>query len=88
MSDTTKHTVVRPIYEIADDIRRCWPNPNYAVIPYLNAMDCLMDVSDMFGLDTGRAIISYFLNHADSWRSADGQRIRAELKSMITSEAQ
>lgn len=73
----------RPLNAIAADIRKCWLRPNYAAKPYLEAMAQLRSVNDMFGYDTAASVLRYFLSNATSWRGADAQRIKAEIKSIL-----
>lgn len=73
----------RPIREIAREISRKWIPVNYAAFPYLQAMFCLENINDNYGLDSGDSIVRYFLGNAQGWRGDDAKRIKAELKSML-----
>lgn len=73
----------RPICAIAADIRRHWPRVNYAAVPYLSAMANINDIGDMYGYDTARSVIAYFLGNAGTWKGDDARRIKAELKAML-----
>lgn len=70
----------RTLREIAGEIRKCWPNPNFAAKPYLNALRDLDYVTESYGSDSAKSIIAYFLSNAGSWRGEDAKRIKAELK--------
>jgi len=72
----------RPIFEIAADIRAHWANPNYAAVPYLDAMSYLITPSDAYGHDSAKSIILYFLNNAKSFKGEDARRIKTELKKL------
>lgn len=74
---------VRPLSTIATEISRLWEKPNYAAIPYLNAMRSMSSVNENYGYDDGRGIVLYFLSNAGSWRGDDARRIKAELKAMV-----
>jgi hypothetical protein len=80
---------VRPIYEIAAEIRKLWrkkdgtPNVWFGAVPYLEAMECLDKVTDMFYDDTAKSVVIYFLSNASTWCGDDARRIRAELRSMF-----
>lgn len=82
-------TDTRSLSVIARDIRMHWvkkdgtPNVNYAAEPYLHAMFSLRDANDMYGCDTAKSIVLYFLSNASSFRGPDAKRIKAELKSLI-----
>lgn len=80
----TKH---RPIDEIAQEITKLWKNINFTALPYLNAMRS-MEYSDnihkaMYGHDSGKQIILYFLSNASTWRGADARRIKKELNKIV-----
>lgn len=73
---------MRPIYEIAAEIRKDWKNISPYAAPYLEAMFTLYDINDNYFLDSGRSIVSYFLANAGSWRGETAKRIKAELRAM------
>lgn len=73
----------RSLYEIAREVRKTWPNVNYAAKPYLQAMATLSSVKDYYGCDSGDSIVRYFLSNATTWKGEDARRIKAELKKMI-----
>lgn len=73
---------IRPLYEIAADVRRDWRPVNYAAAPYLKAMECLTSVSDSYLYDDARSIVLYFLSNARSWKGETAKRIKAELRAM------
>jgi hypothetical protein len=72
----------RPIYEIAEEIRKDWKNVNYAAKPYLDAMQSLDKITDNYIMDSGKSIVAYFLCNASQWRGDVAKRIKAELKKM------
>ena len=74
---------VRPLYQIAADIRKNWKPVNYAAKPYLEAMECLTSLNDAYGADSGRTAVLYFLSNASSWRGDVARTIKAELNSML-----
>ncbi len=73
----------RPLYVIAKDIRSSWNKVNYAAKPYLEAMEELTNISDMFMHDTAQSVVRYFLSNASSFRGEDAKRIKLELKAML-----
>lgn len=74
----------RPLYEVAEDIRRTWgAKVKYSAKPYLDAMSDMDKVSDPYGFDSGDSVVRYFLSNATGWRGEDAKRIKAELKAMI-----
>lgn len=81
--EAAKPTKVRLLMHIALDIQKHWRNPNFSAVPYLNAMACLLTISDSYGEDSARSIVTYFLSNAKAWRGEDARRIKAELNAML-----
>jgi hypothetical protein len=73
----------RPIYAIARDIRRAWPNVNYAARPYLDAMRALNQIDDYYGFDDAHDIVLRFLGNASSFRGEQAKALKAELRAMV-----
>jgi hypothetical protein len=76
-------TVKRSISLIAAEIRRDWKKPNYAAIPYLEAMQDIEEITDKFGADDARGIVLYFLSNATGWRGPVAKSIKAELRAIV-----
>ncbi len=76
-------TEYRPLSTIAAEIRRDWKKPNYAAVPYLEAMGQLDTINDNFDHDPARQIVAYFLGNATSWRGETAKRVKAELNKML-----
>lgn len=73
---------MRPIYEIAYEIRKDWKNVNYAAKPYLDAMMSLDSIDDSYGWDSAKSVVLYFLCNAGTWKGETARRIKKELKEM------
>ena len=73
---------MRPLYAIAEDIRRDWKKPYFGAIPYIEAMMSLDKITDRYGYDDGYGVVMYFLSNATSWRGAMARSIKAELKEL------
>ncbi|QNJ55358.1 hypothetical protein SEA_LITTLEFELLA_47 [Gordonia phage LittleFella] len=73
----------RPIYEIAGDVKDNWSNVSPYAEPYLKAMLTLNSITNYYGQDSAKSIISYFLANAQGWRGPHARRIKAELKELI-----
>jgi len=73
---------MRPLYEIAREIRKDWQKVNYAAKPYLDAMASLGSIEGKYHYDSGKSVVLYFLSNASSWRGENAKRIKAELRSM------
>jgi hypothetical protein len=78
----SRRTASRSISEIARDIRREWANVNFAAVPYLDAMMDLDSIDDMYGADSAKSIIAYFLSNASSFRGERAKELKEELKSL------
>lgn len=76
-------TTNRPIHEIAFEIKSLWKNVYFGAAPYLSAMLRLSSVEDMYGYDSAKSIILYFLSNASTWRGDDARRIKAELNKLV-----
>lgn len=73
---------VRPLYEIAAEIRKDWKKVNYAAVPYLDAMSSLSSIKDNYYYDSGVSVVLYFLCNANSWRGEVARRVKKELNVM------
>ena len=83
MNTQTTTTTPRPLYEIANEIKRDWQNVYFGAVPYLRALSSLIRISDHYGYDSAKSIIAYFLSNAATWRGDTARRVKAELKAMI-----
>lgn len=91
MTNTTATTTVRPLYIIANEIINDWhvtaKNGIYfGAKPYLDAMRSLDNISDNYGMDSGKSIVLYFLSNASTWRGETAKRVKAELNAMLKSK--
>ena len=75
----------RTFQQIARDIKSAWLNVYYGAVPYLEAMLTLdtSDPNDTYMYDTAGDIVRYFLANAQTFRGADANKLKAELKSML-----
>lgn len=74
---------MRPIYDIAYDIKRDWKKPYFGAVPYLDAMLQLESINDKYMYDSAKSIVLYFLSNANTWRGETAKRVKAELKAML-----
>ena len=74
---------MRPIYDIAYDIKQDWKKPYFGAVPYLDAMLQLESINDKYICDSAKSIVLYFLSNANTWRGDTAKRIKAELKAMV-----
>ena len=78
---------MRSISTIARDISKAWPKPNYAAVPYLDAMRSLESVTDNYGYDSGRSVVLYFLSNAATFKGEQAKALKAELKAALNAKA-
>lgn len=71
------------LYELAAVIKRDWAKPNYAAVPYLDAMQSVEDMNSPYGADDGKTIVAYFLSNASTWRGDTAKAVKAELKKRL-----
>jgi hypothetical protein len=82
-------TTNRPLYEIANEIRKNWTKANsgsalyFGAVPYLDAMSSLDKMSDNYGMDSARSIVAYFLANASTWKGETARNIKKELNAML-----
>ena len=74
---------MRAIRDIAKEIDNTWSNVSNASRQYLDAMHEMDAIEEMYGCDTGKSIVIYFLCNAQGWRGADARRIKKELSDLI-----
>ncbi len=73
----------RPLYEIAAEITADWKPVWFGAVPYVEAMGCLTSLDQMYGMESGRIIVSYFLSNAKLWRGDTAKRIKRELRAIL-----
>ncbi len=74
-------TAVRPLNVIAREIRQDWGAKMYfGAKPYVDAMSTLNTINDMYGMDSAKSIVLYFLANAQTWRGPKAKEVKAELK--------
>ena len=84
MKKTNSDKQVRPLYEIAKEIREDWGSKIYfGAKPYLGAMLTLNSINDRYMCDNADTMVRYFLANASTWKGEVAKRIKAELKKML-----
>ena len=73
----------RPLYKIAEEIRRDWVKVPASANAYLIPMAQLNSVEDDYGLDSARSVCLYFLANASTWRGEKARAIKSELKDIV-----
>lgn len=72
----------RSIAEIAREINQVWNPVHIDAKPYLNAMLSIKSPNDLYGKDTGKDIIEWFLHYSDKWVCSDSIRLKRELRNL------
>lgn len=84
---TTPKALERPLYEIADEIRRDYRKQGkpvfYAAVPYLDALGSLDTLDDSFYEDSAVSVVNYLLGNLNTWRGETARRVKDELKSAL-----
>lgn len=75
--------MVRSLSTIAATIRNDWVKPYFGAVPYISAMRELDSIHDMYGADSAKSIVIYFLSNSSTWKGDKAREIKAELKQMI-----
>jgi hypothetical protein len=73
----------RQVKTIANEILKNWKKPYYGAMPYLEAMQNLHTINDMYMYYDGKSIVRYFLANASTFKGDDAKRLKLELKSML-----
>ena len=71
------------ISDIASIVSRDWKNIYFGARPYLDAMYSMSKITDDYGMDSGRSIVTYFLSNAQAWRGPVAKAVKTELKKRI-----
>ena len=74
---------MRPLYEIANDIRNDWTKVSPYALPYLEAMEDLYSIEDRYLFDSAKSVVLYFLSNATGWKGEVAKSIKSELKDMV-----
>jgi len=77
-----KKTTVRPLYEIASEIRKDWKPICPHAQAHLVAFDNATSIDEMYMYDSVKGEVCYFLSNAGSWRGDVARKIKKELKKM------
>jgi hypothetical protein len=83
----------RQIWKIAVEIRQAMfeykqtkghiPSWWYYAENYVEAMESLITIDDMYYADTAKSVVSYALANLGTWRGEKARAIKAELRAML-----
>ena len=79
-TETNPPTGKRPLYEISRAIRKAWPRPHFAALPYLDALRDITSTDEMFYHETGASVVRRFLANAQTFRGPTAKALKEELK--------
>lgn len=68
------------LYQLANLVKKDWANVYFGAKPYLSAMGSLSDITDNYGVDSGKSIVLYFLSNASQWKGPVAKAVKTELK--------
>ena len=74
---------MRSISDVAFSIMTDWRKPYFGAVPYLNAMMTLDKPTDMYGLDSAKDIVLYFLSNANTYRGENARAYKSELRKIV-----
>lgn len=77
---------MRPICDIARDIRSEWKKVYYGAVPYLNVMLEMVDIKGNYMYDSNRDIVLRFLSNAGTFRGGNAKTLKDELKAHLNTK--
>jgi len=80
---TKPYASTRSLSAIANDIANDWKSVYFGARPYLTAMFSLQNMGDMYGAESAKSIVLYFLSNATGWRGPQARAIKIELNKML-----
>jgi hypothetical protein len=80
--------VTRAICVIAREVARNWVASGkgrvyFGAVPYLDAMRSLERITDSFGYDSAREVVTYFLANAQTYRGGLAKAHKLELNALV-----
>ena len=68
-----------PLSQVADIIRKNWPNMSVYARPYAQVMLQLPSIQSNYYADSGKDMVLYFLANAQTWRGPVAKLVKEEL---------
>lgn len=75
-------TTTRPLYKIADEIRKDWRPMCPHAKAHFQAFEGATSIDEMYMFDSVKGEVLRFLSGASTWRGETARRIKKELKAM------
>ncbi len=83
----TALTLNQIAYIINKDWRKTAKNGIYfGAKPYIEAMECMVNISDNYIVEKGTSIVNYFLANSQTWKGEVAKAIKAELNRRVKAE--
>jgi hypothetical protein len=79
---TNVQTPSRPLYEICQEIRKDWRTMPEHARAHFRAIEHANSIDEMYGCDSVKSEILYFLGNAQTWKGEVARRIKIELKKL------
>jgi hypothetical protein len=73
----------RPLSEITREIRKDWKPMYRPAEAHFEAFEYADNVNQMYGMDSVKSEICYFLGNAQTWKGDVARRIKLELKALV-----
>jgi hypothetical protein len=73
---------VRPLSEIAREISKDWTTMPVYAKAHFRAFQYANSIDEMYGCDSVKNEVLYFLSNASTWRGETAKRVKIELKKM------
>ncbi len=73
----------RPLPEITREIRKDWRPMYRPAEAHFEAFEYADNVNQMYGCDSVKSEILYFLGNAGTWKGEVARRVKAELKALV-----
>lgn len=72
---------MRHICQIGKDIEKAWGDKvHFSAKPYLWTMRSLTTVGSVYGHDSAKSVVLYFLSNASTFRGEQARALKTELK--------
>jgi pantothenate kinase len=82
-TDFSKMSISQIASIVSKDWRAQGKGIYFGAKPYLEAMHTMNTVKDNYGLESGRSIVAYFLNNANTYKGETARAIKKELNKRI-----
>jgi hypothetical protein len=64
-------------------VKSDWKKPYFGAVPYIDALITCQSMDSVYGVETARDLVPYFLANANTWRGETAKAVKLELKSRL-----